>query len=165
MNLWVVPAIEIAIAIVLFAGTYTADRAVYDAQQTLPSWVIGGTADSARQIQGRLLNSPATQIRRESSRESRYTTTRDLTDDCGREVGREALRQRILAPVVHKSDTEMAGFTGIIGTRKRLENALQTPLPSHISHERARGAYRNRTGVNGFAGRCVATPPRRRETT
>jgi hypothetical protein len=25
-----------------------------------------------------------------------------------------------------------------------------------------RGAYRNRTGVNGFAGRCVATPPRRR---
>jgi hypothetical protein len=26
----------------------------------------------------------------------------------------------------------------------------------------ARGAYRNRTGVNGFAGRCVTTPPRRR---
>ncbi len=25
-----------------------------------------------------------------------------------------------------------------------------------------RGADRNRTGVNGFAGRCVATPPRRR---
>src|SRR5829696_2627555 len=25
-----------------------------------------------------------------------------------------------------------------------------------------RGAYRNRTGVNGFAGRCVTTPPRRR---
>src|SRR4051812_24496675 len=24
------------------------------------------------------------------------------------------------------------------------------------------GADRNRTGVNGFAGRCVATPPRRR---
>jgi hypothetical protein len=24
------------------------------------------------------------------------------------------------------------------------------------------GAYRNRTGVNGFAGRCVTTPPRRR---
>jgi Methyltransferase domain len=27
-----------------------------------------------------------------------------------------------------------------------------------------RGADRNRTGVNGFAGRCVATPPRRRST-
>ena len=26
----------------------------------------------------------------------------------------------------------------------------------------ARGADRNRTGVHGFAGRCVATPPRRR---
>jgi hypothetical protein len=26
-----------------------------------------------------------------------------------------------------------------------------------------RGAYRNRTGVNGFAGRCVTTPPRRRD--
>jgi hypothetical protein len=29
---------------------------------------------------------------------------------------------------------------------------------------RAEGAYRNRTGVNGFAGRCVATPPRRRKS-
>jgi hypothetical protein len=28
--------------------------------------------------------------------------------------------------------------------------------------EPSRGADRNRTGVNGFAGRCVATPPRRR---
>ena len=27
---------------------------------------------------------------------------------------------------------------------------------------RTRGADRNRTGVNGFAGRCVTTPPRRR---
>ena len=27
-----------------------------------------------------------------------------------------------------------------------------------------RGDDRNRTGVDGFAGRCVATPPRRRET-
>ena len=25
------------------------------------------------------------------------------------------------------------------------------------------GDDRNRTGVDGFAGRCVATPPRRRE--
>ena len=31
-----------------------------------------------------------------------------------------------------------------------------------LSTGSVRGAYRNRTGVNGFAGRCVATPPRRR---
>src|SRR3954452_2549064 len=29
---------------------------------------------------------------------------------------------------------------------------------------RGRGADRNRTGVHGFAGRCVATPPRRRSS-
>ena len=36
-------------------------------------------------------------------------------------------------------------------------------LQSGIRLVDAKGAYRNRTGVNGFAGRCVATPPRRRE--
>jgi uncharacterized membrane protein len=50
MNLWVVPAIEIAIAVVLFAGTYAADRAVYDGHLALPSWILSGTADGARQI-------------------------------------------------------------------------------------------------------------------
>jgi len=50
MNLWVVPAIEIVIAMMLFAGTYVADRAVYDAHQTLPNWILSGTADGARQI-------------------------------------------------------------------------------------------------------------------
>jgi hypothetical protein len=28
----------------------------------------------------------------------------------------------------------------------------------------AKGDDRNRTGVDGFAGRCVATPPRRQDT-
>jgi uncharacterized membrane protein len=50
MNLWLVPAIEITVAVVFFAGTYAADRAVYDGNHTLPSWVLSGTADAARQI-------------------------------------------------------------------------------------------------------------------
>jgi uncharacterized membrane protein len=50
MNLWLVPAIEIAVAVALFAATYAADRAVYNGHGTLPSWVLSGTADGARQI-------------------------------------------------------------------------------------------------------------------
>ncbi len=50
MNLWLVPAIEIALATALFAGTYAVDRAVYDGHHALPSWVLSGSADSARQI-------------------------------------------------------------------------------------------------------------------
>lgn len=50
MNLWLVPAIEIALAVILFAVTYTVDRAIYDGHRTLPSWVLTGTADAARQI-------------------------------------------------------------------------------------------------------------------
>ena len=30
MNLWLVPAIEIVLAVILFAVTYTVDRAIYD---------------------------------------------------------------------------------------------------------------------------------------
>jgi hypothetical protein len=38
-------------------------------------------------------------------------------------------------------------------------------LPSgKDSRKTLRGDDRNRTGVDGFAGRCVATPPRRRGT-
>ena len=40
--------------------------------------------------------------------------------------------------------------------------ATETALPSGKLLDRAQGACRNRTGVNGFAGRCVTTPPRRR---
>ncbi len=50
MNLWLVPTIEIALAAILFAGTYAADRAIYNGHHPLPSWVLAGSADSARQI-------------------------------------------------------------------------------------------------------------------
>ncbi len=49
-NLWLVPTIEIAFAIALFAGTYALDRAAYDGTLHLPSFVISGSADAARQI-------------------------------------------------------------------------------------------------------------------
>jgi SAM-dependent methyltransferase len=47
------------------------------------------------------------------------------------------------------------------GLRARVHEALPVRLLLRQRHSQ-RGAYRNRTGVNGFAGRCVATPPRRR---
>ena len=50
MNLWLVPAIEIALAVILFGVTYAVDRSVYDSHGTLPGWVLSGTADGARQI-------------------------------------------------------------------------------------------------------------------
>src|SRR5580700_4946504 len=49
-NLWLVPTVEIVLATALFAATYALDRAVYDGSLQLPSWVISGTADAARQI-------------------------------------------------------------------------------------------------------------------
>ena len=49
-NLWLVPAVEVVAAIVLFAGTLTLDRAAYHGNFALPAWVISGTADAARQI-------------------------------------------------------------------------------------------------------------------
>jgi uncharacterized membrane protein len=49
-NLWLVPAVEVVAAIALFAGTTAVDKAAYHGVFTLPSWVISGTADAARQI-------------------------------------------------------------------------------------------------------------------
>jgi uncharacterized membrane protein len=49
-NLWLVPTVEIALVVALFAGTHTVDRAAYDGSLQLPSFVISGTADAARQI-------------------------------------------------------------------------------------------------------------------
>jgi uncharacterized membrane protein len=49
-NLWFVPGIEVAAAIALFAGTLALDRAAYHGGFGLPSWVIAGSADAARQI-------------------------------------------------------------------------------------------------------------------
>jgi hypothetical protein len=44
------------------------------------------------------------------------------------------------------------------------DDPLHQPLEPdrRREHARAEGAHRNRTGVNGFAGRCVTTPPGRR---
>src|ERR1700745_3973078 len=49
-NLWLVPAIEVLAAIGLFAATSAADRASYHGSFAVPSWVISGSADAARQI-------------------------------------------------------------------------------------------------------------------
>jgi len=49
-NLWLVPTVEIVLAVALFAGTYALDRAAYDGTLHFPSFVISGTADAARQI-------------------------------------------------------------------------------------------------------------------
>jgi uncharacterized membrane protein len=49
-TLWVVPAVEVGLAVVLFVVTYTLDRAAYDGNLTFPSWVNNGSADAARQI-------------------------------------------------------------------------------------------------------------------
>jgi uncharacterized membrane protein len=49
-TLWVVPAFEVGLAIVLFVVTYTLDRAAYNGDLTFPSWVNNGSADAARQI-------------------------------------------------------------------------------------------------------------------
>jgi uncharacterized membrane protein len=49
-NLWLVPTVEIVLAVALFAGTHALDRAAYDGSLRLPSWVISGNADAARQI-------------------------------------------------------------------------------------------------------------------
>jgi uncharacterized membrane protein len=48
-NLWLVPGIEVLAAIALFIITLSLDRAAYRGDFGLPSWVISGTADAARQ--------------------------------------------------------------------------------------------------------------------
>ena len=49
-NLWLVPAVEALGAIGLFALTVLLDRAAYNGHFALPTWVLSGTADAARQI-------------------------------------------------------------------------------------------------------------------
>ncbi|MBV8863508.1 MAG: DUF2254 domain-containing protein, partial [Mycobacterium sp.] len=49
-NLWIVPLLETLVVSALFAVTYTVDRAAYNGLIRLPSWVLSGTADSARVI-------------------------------------------------------------------------------------------------------------------
>lgn len=49
-NLCLVPSIEVIAAIVLYAVTHAVDKAAYAGGLTLPSWMVFGTADAARQI-------------------------------------------------------------------------------------------------------------------
>lgn len=49
-NLWLVPATEVVAVTLLFLVTRSLDQHVYDRGLTLPSWVISGSADAARQI-------------------------------------------------------------------------------------------------------------------
>src|SRR5258707_14289042 len=49
-NLWLVLGIEVLAAIALFAITLSLDRAAYHNGFGLPSWIISGSADAARQI-------------------------------------------------------------------------------------------------------------------
>jgi uncharacterized membrane protein len=49
-SLWFVPAVEVVAAVGLFALTTVLDKAAYRGGFGVPSWVISGTADAARQI-------------------------------------------------------------------------------------------------------------------
>lgn len=49
-NLWFIPTLEVLAAVALFSVTYALDRAVYRGTLTIPTWIIGGTPDAARQI-------------------------------------------------------------------------------------------------------------------
>jgi uncharacterized membrane protein len=49
-SLWFVPAIEVLAAIGLFVATTALDKAAYRGSFAVPSWVISGTADTAREI-------------------------------------------------------------------------------------------------------------------
>jgi uncharacterized membrane protein len=49
-NLWLVPAIEVLAAVILFVITYSLDRAAYDGAFRVPGWAISGSADVARTV-------------------------------------------------------------------------------------------------------------------
>ena len=49
-NLWLVPTIEVILAVALYFASHVVDKAAYDGTITLPSWMVFGTADAARQI-------------------------------------------------------------------------------------------------------------------
>ena len=49
-SLWVVPSLEVLGAAALFGCTLLLDRAAYRGTFAVPSWVISGSADAARQI-------------------------------------------------------------------------------------------------------------------
>jgi uncharacterized membrane protein len=49
-NLWLVPAIEVVAAAILFVCTYALDRASYDGVFRVPGWAISGSPDVARTV-------------------------------------------------------------------------------------------------------------------
>src|SRR5204862_7380599 len=49
-TLWLIPTLQVLLAAVLFALTYSIDSAAYHRDLTLPAWVNNGSADAARQI-------------------------------------------------------------------------------------------------------------------
>jgi len=49
-NLWLVPALLVVAAVGLFVITLLTDQAAFHGDLTLPTWVISGSADAARQI-------------------------------------------------------------------------------------------------------------------
>jgi uncharacterized membrane protein len=49
-NLWLVPVLATVAVVLLFAVTYTVDRSAYDGIIRLPSFVLNGSADSARVV-------------------------------------------------------------------------------------------------------------------
>jgi uncharacterized membrane protein len=49
-NLWLVPMVEVVAAVALYGATHALDRAAFRGTLHLPSWVIEGGADPARQI-------------------------------------------------------------------------------------------------------------------
>jgi uncharacterized membrane protein len=61
-NLWLIPAIASAAAVALFAVTLTIDEAAFHGDLRLPSWVISGSPDAARQILSSLAGSLITVV-------------------------------------------------------------------------------------------------------
>ena len=49
-NLWLVPTVEIVLAVALFAGTYALDRSAHHGSAQLPSWIFAGSADAGRTV-------------------------------------------------------------------------------------------------------------------
>src|SRR6202034_206837 len=49
-TLWLAPAVLVTAFVILFIGTYLLDRAAYDGNLTLPSWLEQSSADAAREL-------------------------------------------------------------------------------------------------------------------
>ena len=108
-------------------------------------------------IQGR--SGPKDVARRPARPQHRAAPDR-LRRQAGEGVGR-ALRQGRRRPLraLVPAQGEPHGRAEAVPGGLRVSGSSRS---STATCARSRGADRNRTGVNGFAGRCVATPPRRR---